>query len=133
MVAFGALPEDVIRAIMRKELEEVGRREGVARAGIQLVWSERLIAHLARVGFDHRYGARPLQRTLERLVVAPLARFLLGAPALAKTRLHAESGQARGRVLYGGVAAGFSTRLRLCAACRGTGVISHPTASGRET
>src|SRR5205814_1032568 len=82
VVAFGALPEDVIRAITRKELEEIGRREGVARAGIQLVWSERLIAHLARVGFDHRYGARPLQRTLERLVVAPLARFLLGAPDL---------------------------------------------------
>jgi ATP-dependent Clp protease ATP-binding subunit ClpA len=32
---------------------------------------------LAREGFDPRYGARPLQRTIETMVVTPLARFLV--------------------------------------------------------
>jgi hypothetical protein len=41
-----------------------------------------LVAWLARKGFNARYGARPLQRLLERRIVAELARFLLAAPAL---------------------------------------------------
>jgi ATP-dependent Clp protease ATP-binding subunit ClpC len=82
VVTFAPLPEEVIRAITKKELEEIARREGLARSGIVLSWTDRLLAHLARAGFDHRYGARPLQRALERLVVAPLARFLLGHPGL---------------------------------------------------
>ena len=41
-------------------------REGLQRAGLSLRWSERLVSWLAREGFDARYGARPLQRVLER-------------------------------------------------------------------
>jgi len=36
------------------------------------------VDRLAAVGFDARYGARPLQRAVEREVAAPLARWLLG-------------------------------------------------------
>jgi C-terminal, D2-small domain, of ClpB protein len=35
--------------------------------------ADRPVEHVARVGFDARYGARPLQRTIEREVVAALA------------------------------------------------------------
>ena len=47
------------------------------------------MAWLVREGFNARYGARPLQRLLERKVVSVLAKFLLGAPGLcdAKVRL----------------------------------------------
>jgi ATP-dependent Clp protease ATP-binding subunit ClpA len=41
-----------------------------------------LVARLAEEGFDRRYGARPLQRTLEGRVVTPLARYLLERPGL---------------------------------------------------
>ena len=41
--------------------------------------------HLAREGFDERYGARPLQRTLESVVVTPLARHLLEHPEVRNT------------------------------------------------
>jgi ATP-dependent Clp protease ATP-binding subunit ClpC len=41
-----------------------------------------VIEHLKTAGFDQRYGARPLQRAIERLVVAPLARYLLAHPEL---------------------------------------------------
>jgi ATP-dependent Clp protease ATP-binding subunit ClpC len=82
VVTFQPLRPETIHAITRKELEEIGRREGFARAGLRLAWSDRLVALLAREGFDARYGARPLQRVLERRVVAPLAKYLLAHPGL---------------------------------------------------
>lgn len=44
---------------------------------MKVIWSDALIERLASVGFDPRYGARPLQRAIEREVVAPLAKWLL--------------------------------------------------------
>jgi ATP-dependent Clp protease ATP-binding subunit ClpC len=77
VVTFGALQRETIEAITRKELGEIAKREGFQRAGLKLVWSDRLVTWLASAGFDARYGARPLQRVLERQVVAPLAKYLL--------------------------------------------------------
>jgi ATP-dependent Clp protease ATP-binding subunit ClpC len=82
VVTFHPLGADTIRAITRKELAAVAAREGLARAGATVRWTDRLVEHLAAVGFDARYGARPLQRTVERAVVAPLAKWLLERPGL---------------------------------------------------
>jgi ATP-dependent Clp protease ATP-binding subunit ClpC len=35
------------------------------------------VRHLSSIGYDARFGARPLQRAIERVVVSPLARWLL--------------------------------------------------------
>ena len=43
---------------------------------MKLSWKNDVVEHLSRAGFDPRYGARPLQRTLETRVIAPLSRFL---------------------------------------------------------
>jgi ATP-dependent Clp protease ATP-binding subunit ClpC len=92
VVTFRPLEPATVEAITRKELEEIGRREGLRRAGLRLRWADRLVARLARVGFDARYGARPLQRVLEREVVAPLARFLLAHPELRDAELSLDDG-----------------------------------------
>ena len=63
-----------------KELRELATREGFAAAGLGLEWSERLVKAVAREGYDHRLGARPLQRAVERLVVTPLARWRVAHP-----------------------------------------------------
>jgi len=86
-VTFQHLGPATIEAITRKELEELGKREGFAAAGVRLRYSDALVRWLARVGFDARYGARPLQRVLERRLVAPLARFLLTHPNLREKTL----------------------------------------------
>ncbi len=52
------------------------------RVGARLVWTDALVAWLAKAGFDARFEARPLQRALERQVVPPLAKFLLEHPDL---------------------------------------------------
>jgi ATP-dependent Clp protease ATP-binding subunit ClpC len=85
VVTFQPLGPETIRAITRKELVAVAAREGLAQQGISVRWTDRLVEHLAKVGFDARYGARPLQRTIEREVVAPLAKWLLGRRAVSGT------------------------------------------------
>ena len=49
--------------------------------------SDRLVEHVAAAGFDARFGARPLQRVLERQIVTPLARWLLDQGELTGRRL----------------------------------------------
>ncbi len=82
VVTFDSLRPETIDAITRKELAEIAGREGFHRHGLRLRWSDRLVAQLAHEGFDARYGARPLQRVIERRIVAPLARYLLEHPQL---------------------------------------------------
>ena len=77
VVTFRPLLPASVRAITRRELDAIAKREGLARSGVNVHWSEALVEHLAAIGFDPRYGARPLQRAIEREVVAPLARWLL--------------------------------------------------------
>ncbi|MBX3747134.1 MAG: ATP-dependent Clp protease ATP-binding subunit [Verrucomicrobiae bacterium] len=98
VVTFSPLPPEVVRRIARLELEGVPEREGMARAGLKMVWDPELEAHLAAVGFDRRYGARPLQRTVEREVVRPLAAFLLKHPDLSHCTLRARL--VEGRVVW---------------------------------
>lgn len=79
-VIFQSLNQDDIHIITRKELQELARREGFAKKGIKVVFSEKLVDHLTRTGFDPRYGARPLQRAIEQTVVNPIANWLLAHP-----------------------------------------------------
>ena len=76
IVTFNALNNDDIRLITHKELEDLKQREGFKKREITLNFTDALMAHLADIGFDERYGARPLQRAIEQEVVSPLAHFL---------------------------------------------------------
>ena len=100
VVTFHPLGPDTIRAITRKELAAIAAREGLARAGVTVRWTDRLVEHLAAVGFDARYGARPLQRTVEREVVAPLAKWLLERPTI--TAATVEGDWQEGAVVFRG-------------------------------
>ncbi len=90
VVTFLPLGAQTIQAITRKELGAIASREGLVQSGIAIRWSDRLVEHLAKVGFDPRYGARPLQRTIEREVVAPLAKWLLERPSTATKDIQAD-------------------------------------------
>ena len=82
IVMFNPLNAENIQAITIQELHELKQREGFTKIGLKLEFSEKLLNHLASVGFDERYGARPLQRAIEREVVAPLAQWILGNPRM---------------------------------------------------
>jgi ATP-dependent Clp protease ATP-binding subunit ClpA len=80
IVTFNALEQEHIQAITRLELESLNKREGFDKRQVTLAFTDRLEAHLAEIGFDKRYGARPLQRALENEIIAPLAKWLLEHP-----------------------------------------------------
>ncbi|HVT80491.1 MAG TPA: AAA family ATPase, partial [Phycisphaerae bacterium] len=76
IVTFAPLSPDSMRRIAELELQSLARREGLAMRKITLRWTPQLLDHLVAIGFDKRYGARPLQRTVESLLATPLAKIL---------------------------------------------------------
>lgn len=85
VVIFNTLNKENIQKITHKELNDLRKREGFVKRGLALEFSNALIDLLSDKGFDERYGARPLQRTIENTIVAPLARWLLNNEVTNKT------------------------------------------------
>ncbi|HEY7116529.1 MAG TPA: AAA family ATPase [Tepidisphaeraceae bacterium] len=83
IVPFDPLTPESIQAIAEKELRDLSTREGLAKSNLRLEWTPAVIDLLAATGFDPRYGARPLQRALETLIVTPLAKYLVSHPKTA--------------------------------------------------
>ena len=99
VVTFDPLGKDAIREIAVMELNRIAKREGLERAGIRLRWSERIVQMICDEGFDARYGARPLQRTIETRIVTPLARHLVAHPGLSSATLRLDLAD-DGRVVF---------------------------------
>ena len=77
---FNPLSKKDIIQIAQKELEELKKREGFLKRNLNVHFSERVVEHLSIIGFDERYGARPLQRAVEQSLVNPIASWLLEHP-----------------------------------------------------
>ncbi len=89
-VLFRSLEEEDIRKITLKELEELNKREGFTKRGLQLEFTPVFVDQLIQVGFDSRYGARPLQRAIEQQLVNPIANWLLEHPEQKNCRLQVD-------------------------------------------
>jgi ATP-dependent Clp protease ATP-binding subunit ClpB len=76
VVVFRPLGRTEIAAIVEIQLGHLRRR--LADRRIQLDLGEAGAALLAREGYDPTYGARPLKRTIQRMLQDPLALKLLG-------------------------------------------------------
>ena len=75
IVVFHALTEKEILRIVDLQLEQVAAR--LVDRRISLSATDAARTRLAAVGFDPQFGARPLKRTIQRLVVDPLTVRLL--------------------------------------------------------
>ena len=76
VIPFMPLGRDTIERIARREWEMVLSRDGILYRGIQVETGSGVVPRLAEIGFDPRYGARPLKRAIEQQVLAPLAHQL---------------------------------------------------------
>jgi len=81
ILVFEPLEKSDMRRIAQRELGKVYRREGLLERDLLLEVDEGVIDLLLDRGFDPKYGARPLKRAIEELLVLPLARAVLGASA----------------------------------------------------
>jgi ATP-dependent Clp protease ATP-binding subunit ClpA len=88
LVFFNALLQKDIERITRIELSLLKKREGFVKRGLVLHFSDPLIQHIAQIGFDAKYGARPLQRAIEFTLVNPIANWLLEHPKIKHTDLY---------------------------------------------
>jgi ATP-dependent Clp protease ATP-binding subunit ClpC len=75
IIIFRPLTEEQIEQIVDLMLARV--REQMVEKGIGLQATEAARAFLAKEGFDPEFGARPLRRTIQRLVENPIARGIL--------------------------------------------------------
>jgi ATP-dependent Clp protease ATP-binding subunit ClpA len=73
LVPFAPLGPATIERIAERHLRHLEERDGIRHRGVAVRLGEGVAAHLARAGFDARYGARPLLRAIERELLAPLA------------------------------------------------------------
>jgi ATP-dependent Clp protease ATP-binding subunit ClpB len=73
---FTPLGKEHMGAIVELQLEQVKQR--LQDQNITLEASSEAILHLAEVGYDPQYGARPIKRTVQDLVLNQLSRDIIG-------------------------------------------------------
>lgn len=88
VVPFHPLSPEVVRQVARREIAQLQKRPGLQRRGLVLQPSEACLDYLARVGYDLRLGARPLQRLIERRLIPELT--ALFSKKAAHTHIHVD-------------------------------------------
>jgi ATP-dependent Clp protease ATP-binding subunit ClpC len=73
VVAFRPLPPGALVHIVDLELDKIRTRPGFIARNLEIVVTRAARVRLAELGHDPKLGARPLRRTIEDLVVTPLA------------------------------------------------------------
>jgi ATP-dependent Clp protease ATP-binding subunit ClpC len=76
IIVFRALSEEQLVDITQLMLDRLERR--LRAQQIEVEFSDDAVRLLAREGFDPQFGARPLRRTIQRLVENELSRLVLG-------------------------------------------------------
>jgi ATP-dependent Clp protease ATP-binding subunit ClpC len=76
IVPFAALEDETVLAITRRAVQSALAREGLGRRGVKVRFDDAVVSTLAKLGYDRRYGARPLKRAIEQWVITPIARLL---------------------------------------------------------
>ncbi|HEY5926099.1 MAG TPA: AAA family ATPase, partial [Kofleriaceae bacterium] len=80
VVAFRPLPPPALERIVDLELDKLRARPGFIARNLRIELTPAARARLASLGHDPKLGARPLRRTIEDLVVAPLAERMAREP-----------------------------------------------------
>ncbi len=75
IIVFSSLSEEDMLHIVDLQLEALRTR--LAEQNLDLAWTDEARTWLARKGHDPVYGARPLQRLIQKHIEGPLARALL--------------------------------------------------------
>src|SRR5262249_19618274 len=81
IVAFRPLPPAALERIVDLELAKLRARPGMVARNLRIELTPAARSRLAALGHDPQLGARPLRRTIEDLIVAPLAERMAREPA----------------------------------------------------
>jgi ATP-dependent Clp protease ATP-binding subunit ClpA len=98
VIVFRALTESDLMAIVDLLLEELQRR--LADHDLQIELTDAAKVVIGAEGTDPAYGARPLKRTIQRLVENPLARALLRGEFRPGQRITVDADRASGTLVF---------------------------------
>lgn len=74
-IMFEPLNKEITRKIVDIQWKEI--RQRLADSGIEIEATKEVLDYLGEVGFDPQFGARPLKRTMQRLVLNELSKQIL--------------------------------------------------------
>jgi ATP-dependent Clp protease ATP-binding subunit ClpB len=74
-IMFEPLNRTILRKIVDIQWREIQQR--LKESGIEIAATQEVLDYLGEVGFDPQYGARPLKRTMQRLVLNELSKQIL--------------------------------------------------------
>jgi ATP-dependent Clp protease ATP-binding subunit ClpB len=87
VVNFNSLAEEQLERIVNTQIAKLrGKLREDREIGLEV--SPEALAYLAKESYDPAYGARPVKRTMQRLVESPLAGIIIGAEAEADQTIH---------------------------------------------
>lgn len=75
VIVFDILQPDTIRKIVDIQIKEVAAR--LAKKEITLTITNEAKEYLAKVGYDPKFGARPLKRTIQSKILTPVASLMI--------------------------------------------------------
>lgn len=75
VLAYQALDKAVMSDLVQKQIQLLQSR--IKSKGIELNFTPEAKEHIAELGYDEKYGARPLQSVFNKLVVRPLSKMVL--------------------------------------------------------
>ncbi len=75
ILKYNSLEREVMKDLVLKQVKLL--KERVSDKRIDLSFSDEVVDQLCEIGYDEKYGARPLQRVFSRLVVRPLSKLIL--------------------------------------------------------
>ena len=88
IITFGALGKEQMPRIVAIQLARYDRL--LAERGLTLTLTDQAVALVAERGYDPQYGARPLKRAIQKLVIDPLAVQLLAGAFATGDRIVAD-------------------------------------------
>jgi ATP-dependent Clp protease ATP-binding subunit ClpB len=88
IIEFGGLGQADMPRIVAIQMARYDKL--LAERGLELSLTDRAVALIAERGYDPTYGARPLKRAIQKLVIDPLAVQLLAGAFVAGDRVQAD-------------------------------------------
>lgn len=74
-IMFLPLTQEQIAGVVRLQLERA--KEMLMPQGLVLTWTESAVKHLAEIGYDSEFGARPVKRAIQHYVLNDLSKSIL--------------------------------------------------------
>ncbi|MBP9797844.1 AAA family ATPase [Candidatus Woesebacteria bacterium] len=75
LIIFNPLDKEIMKKIIDLQLQEAANR--LAKRGLTLKWTDIAKEHLLEAGFDTVYGARPLKRVINEVIIDEIALQLI--------------------------------------------------------